>query len=352
MKKIKSALVLAVALVLMPATAYAATENDLREVMGLERIEGETWEKYAATILAQCKNQESYNELLDDLEFIDDEQAEIINEQVKQKEEYYVSYIKEFQEGATVDELMESFTGYNRMYKTLNQISIDPQIAGELEHYDTDAIERQAAYANIILSLCKSTKDIGKIGQEADTFLLTGLTIQDMSEDTLTCCVTPEDKIYAQFNGIVTKITEDTIEIRSGKETTFSYHGVKAKEKLSVGVTVKQYTYIGNPTGNTIAVSMKTGADAINPLKMYGEKARYWQNTYMRTMPWKSQCIDLDNIKNCVEEKTTDDSEHSTMTDEKGNCSDITENENIQNSDAETVLDDSSLNYFFKKNSN
>lgn len=35
-------------LISMLVSAFAATENDLREVMGMERVEGEKWEKTAA----------------------------------------------------------------------------------------------------------------------------------------------------------------------------------------------------------------------------------------------------------------------------------------------------------------
>lgn len=352
MQKLPYILFLTALLISMPVSAFAATENDLREVIGMERVEGEKWEKTAATILAQCNEQESYNELLNELEHVKDEETAIIQEQIQEKKEYYVRYMEDFLKGKPTEDLIESMSDYNRMYKLLNQTTIDSKIGGSLEYYDTSTISKQISYANAILALCKSTSDIGQVGQDADTFLMTGLCIQNITDDTLTCRVTPEDKVYAQFNGIVTKITGDTIEIKSGNATSFTYTGVKAKSKLSVGLQIKQYYYIGNAINNSIIVTMQTGTIPVNPLKIYGKKAVHWQETYLRTVPWDEHCLNMDNIKNSVQTDESESSSHSTMIDKNGDQTNITEEPDRQDDMNETVIKDENLEYLSKQNEN
>lgn len=347
MKKRQAVIFLTIMFALTPISAKAATENDLREVIGLERMEGEEWERTAAAVLAQCTGQERYNELVDELKYVEDEEAQIIRGQVQQKEAYCSEYMDKFLAGKPAEELTESLSGYNRICKQLNQTAAASAVAGDLEYYDTAAIENQLTYANAILALCKSTANIGEIGQDADTFLLTGLSIQKLTEDALTCSVTPKMKIYAQFNGIVTKISGNTVEIKSGNATIFTYRGIKAKSGLSAGATVRQYSHIGNAVGSSVTVTMQSGVRKINPLKLYGQKATYWLENYLRAQPWDGYALDLDDIKNEVCEEESDPAASSVMTNESGRKTSLKNEDSRQENTAETILESEALEYFF-----
>lgn len=349
MRKLRCMIAAAMVLTLFPTSVFAATENDLREVMGLERIEGQEWEKAAERILAQCASQESYNELLDELEEIPDEETEILNQQIQQKNEYYEEYMEKFLAGAPASELAGSLSEYNRLYHLINQTTTDPAIAGELERYDSKTIEQQILYAKTLFALCKSTANIGTVGQEADTFLKGNLRIKDITEDSITCYVTSEDNIYSQLKGVVTKITGKTIEIQSGKATVLTYTGVKADEKISVGCKVKQYQKIGKAVKDSVTVSMTSGMTAENPLKMYGTKGVYWQEEYLRTQPWASEGLDLTKVKNHIDSLQQEETSKSVMTDENGNETELTVENNPYHKEDETVLDDSIQSYLFQQ---
>lgn len=322
-----------------PQTAFAYTENDLRELMGLERIEGEKWEETAAGILAQCADEESYNELADllDTAVFKDELAAAIED----KNRAYRNYRKQFLEGKEAQGLLEALFAYDSLYRQVNSSTDDPSLDGAVKRYDSGSIERQAAYARALLALCNSRTDIGMAGPEADTFLKRNLRIQNMTEDALTCYVAEGESIYAQLGGTVYK-EGDTLLIRSGAATVFRYTGVTPV--VSDGQQVEQYQLIGKAAGGTVTVRLLTGGLAVNPLKMYGTRARYWQDEYLRTQPWNTgEALDLADVKDSVSSAAADDSGNSVMTDRDGKQTEIVIENNTYRPKAGMILDETAV---------
>lgn len=348
MRKILCLSALALMILTYRTEVQAATENDLREVMGLERIEGSEWEKTAAKILSQCRDQKDYNNLVDEISSgsVKNEEAEMLAKQIEKKTEYYNAFRESFLAGAPAWELTDTLTDYDRLYQAVNSYADDPQIAEELEKYDWETIAEQEAYAKTIQKLCGSKGDIGDVGQKTDTFLKANLRIAGLTDDSVTCHTTPKDKVYAQFSGKVTAVGEDSVTVLSGKATEFTISGIRPAKELKTGEKVSQYDVIGRAKSETVTASMKTGTNRENPLKIYGTRAAYWLDEYLQTEPWaEDDAVDLSKVKDQTEQKEEETTKVSTMTDENGKESELTIKNNPYSQDDETVLPKEIINY-------
>lgn len=316
------------------------TENDLREIMGLERIEGEKWEQAAAGILAQCASRETYNELVDALAFVSDEDAKEYERQAIKKQQYYEEYMRRFLAGEPAEAILEPLAQYNRLYLQLNQTVVNTVTGtiGGAERYDIGEIKAQEAYAKALLLLCESDADIGGIGQDMDTFLKADLRLKDMTADTISVYTAEDDPVYAQFSGVVTQITEDTVTIQSGEVTVLSYSGITAAKKLYVGHKIKQYQRIGKAKGESVSLTLTSALCGENPLRMYGQRAAFWQEAYLRTQLTDCYTVDFSLVKDDIDEKANTAGVASTMTDADGNESLLTVEDNPYTGD-EIVID-------------
>lgn len=346
MRKILCLSVFALMILMCRTDVQAATENDMREVMGLERIEGSEWEKTAAKILSQCRSQKNYNNFVDEIGSVKNEESEVLAKQIKKKTEYYNVFRESFLAGAPAWELTDTLTDYDRLYQVVNSYADAPQIAEELEKYDWKTIAEQEAYAKNIQKLCGSSGNIGDVGQKADTFLKANLRIAGLTEDSVTCHATPKDRVYAQFSGKVTTVDSDSVTVLSGKTTEFTISGIQPVKGLKAGKKVKQYDVIGKAKTETVTASMKTGTDRENPLKIYGTRAAYWLDEYLQTEPWaEDDAVDLSKVKDQTDQKEEETTAVSTMTDENGKESELTVKNNPYSKDDETVLPKEIINY-------
>lgn len=346
MRKILCLSVFALMILMCRTDVQAATENDMREVMGLERIEGSEWEKTAAKILSQCRSQKNYNNFVDEIGSVKNEESEVLAKQIEKKTEYYNVFRESFLAGAPAWELTDTLTDYDRLYQVVNSYADAPQIAEELEKYDWKTIAEQEAYAKNIQKLCGSSGNIGDVGQKADTFLKANLRIAGLTEDSVTCHATPKDRVYAQFSGKVTTVDSDSVTVLSGKTTEFTISGIQPVKGLKAGKKVKQYDVIGKAKTETVTASMKTGTDRENPLKIYGTRAAYWLDEYLQTEPWaEDDAVDLSKVKDQTDQKEEETTAVSTMTDENGKESELTVKNNPYSKDDETVLPKEIINY-------
>lgn len=348
MRKVLYLAVLALTVFLCGTEVHAETENDLREVMGLERVEGSEWEKTAERIISQCRKEETYNSLVDEIGSgsIEDKEAEVLARQIDEKNKYYESYMQKFKAGEFAWDIASDLTEYDRLYRVINGTQEDPVIAKELEKYDLGTIEKQKQYADFIKKLCSSSSSIGKAGLETKTFLKKDLRIKSMEKNSITCYTAENDPVYAQFNGKIIRVTEESVVIRVGKTTTFYYSDIKPVKDLKKGDKVKQYAKIGKAAGDSITVKIKTGMKYENPLKIYGSRAVYWQDEYLDTQPWeKNDGVDLSDIRDYVEYKGKEKEYHSTMTDKDGNKKNLDIENNPYDKDNEIVLPDNIPEY-------
>ena len=130
--------------------------------------------------------------------------------------------------------------------------------------------------------------------------------------------------------------------IKSGAATIFCYTGVAPA--ASDGQQVEQYQLIGKAVGGTVTVQLLTGGLAVNPLKMYGTRAQYWQDEYLRTQPWNTdEALDLADVKDSVSSAVADDSGGSVMTDKDGKQTEIVIENNTYRPKGGMILDETSV---------
>lgn len=331
---------------------YASTENDLREVMGLERIEGSEWEKTAAKILSQCREQKNFNSLVDEITSgsVKDEEAEILAKQIEEKNKYYDAYMNAFTNGDPAWKITDILSDYDRLYRLVNGSGTEPSVTGELEKYDGSSIEKQEAYARTLQDMCKNSSNIGKVGLDANTFLRKNLRIAGVTENSVTCFTTPGDRVYAQFTGKISSITSDTVTISAGSATEFTVSGIKPVRDLKTGQKIRQYTMIGTAKTDTVQAEMVSCMNSENPLKIYGTRACYWLDEYLQTEPWTDKDRpDLSRVKDCVDHREETDENVSTMTDKEGNKKELTIEDNPYRTGNETVLPEDIMDYLGKK---
>ncbi len=284
---------------MFPVRTPAATENDLREVMGLVRLNTDEYREQAAAILAQGTSYEEFRRLAQEMDEARIKKSELLADRILDRDAAYEEMKALFVSGGHADEVLQALIEYDRQCIYAEKAEAD--LLDNTEKIRMDDMEEAVKQAGEIMNLCTTTEDIGEVGDSADTFLLRGLHLMDVSPEALSCQVSKGESVYSQFNGIVQEITADTVCIGSGETIFTAYKGVRADKSLKVGERVSQYQKVGECLGSLVTVAMSTCAEEENILKMYGSRAKYWYSTYLDGLPWADACVKLDGIRGFYE---------------------------------------------------
>ena len=278
-------------------TVSAATENDLREVMGYIRLDDGTGEKEAKAIISGYTQDEMYNHILSRMkeqETSQEEQGTSNGSEIENALGQCYTYLMELvSSGASIEAVMETFSQYD----TLCMAAVpDTQVSTvDLELIELEKIQEDKEKAEAILLAAGSTDDIGEVGVEMETFLGRTLRIADVGSNSIAVYTEIDEVVSSQLTGEVKDITSDSVTVKSGGTIYLTFTGIKPT--VECGDMVQQGDKLGTAIGNEVTLSMEMVLEKVNPLLMYGSRAVAWYERYLEENPWNGRSLDMTGMK-------------------------------------------------------
>lgn len=336
----KNLIVMLLLLTLSPINSYASTvytTDDLRVLMGMHRLSDDGSMTEIKRLLSSCYKQKEWNDLVAALGDIDDVQLKDFKE--KEDAWYKAKDILEtnFSSGNPIKTILNDYVNYQTAASL--RVEYAESNSFKLATIDTDDIESKINYANSILEAANDNTVIGKIGHEMKTFTKASLLIsipfgssysidsgKRQSNKGLTILIQQNYKIYSQFNGTVTAITDNSVTIRTGKSIEIEYSGIKPtvmnKQKI------KQYAVVGKTKTENMTIKFKLNTVYVDPLLLYGSRSADWYEQWLNANPGCT--IDkndytylLDDLPDVVDVPTPDTNNAGTIIDKEGTASQI-----------------------------
>ena len=264
--------------VFQPHTVEAATENDLREVMGTGRLDTDEKAKaLAMSTIRECTKNKQHNELVDMLKDYKLEDYTDQLELAESGEQAYGSIMKAFKGAESVSKITESLSAYETYFQ--NWQGEESHVSYDLEKIDDKDIEKKLKHANAILATINSMDDIGMVGIDMvppikeDRMLVTGMT-----EDSASFYVTKNQKIYSILTGSVKSVGVNYVILECGSTINISYYGIHPN--VESGQHISQGRKIGTSIGTELKISAEITDEPENPLLMYGKRGVFWYQEY------------------------------------------------------------------------
>lgn len=275
----------------MPPT----TEPDLRELMGLVRMDSDEYRAAAMEVLAQEKSREGFLALAEKADEEQKERALALDRKKQEARGAYEELEGLFTSGADAGKVLDALEEYKRQSAAAE--AAQEEFLSFRAPVPMDDMEDAVRQAGIIMDLCTTDIDIGDAGAAADTFLLKDLSLSGVTPGSITCRTAEGDGVYSQFHGVVQAVKEDMVRIKSGETILITYQGVVPEKGLSAGTKVLQYERIGSCGGSRITVSMSLCGEEENILKAYGTHGLRWYEAYLLSLPWEEGCIDFSRVR-------------------------------------------------------
>lgn len=286
-----------------PNAIHAATENDLREVMGIGRINKTALQDKTNALTDRLVREENYNELAAMLK----EKGvtlKLTEKEADEEKNAYKDMINSFDSCDSASSVIDKFSEYDSYTYYSDQTSIGSMDA---EYINTSGTKEKLAKLDTLRKIMKNKEDIGNVGSS-----MTGITndmskIQKADEESVSFATEKKDKIYAAFSGTVASDKKSSVTINSGQTISVTYIGVKSF--LQAGDSVKQGMPIGIATGSTVRVSMTVNGTKKNILLAYGSGGSESYSSYLSENPWADDILDFSNVKDSPSKKKKDSSQ-------------------------------------------
>ena len=356
MRKVYEIFLICFILLIFSSNVYGYTVDDVRDLVGNERIDEVFTESEINLIVEQYEKIEKANlyvkmfELGKEIDITSNllkEYNQLEKDVISSKE----NLAEKFQTGVALDSVLKEKSNLESlMYRVSKLKDLGYEI--EVEYIPNVWEDRYYRVQNIVENL-NEQYDIGDVGESMriplnNAFIITspfGLRLHPVTLDKVSMhngldFSAPENTyIYAQWNGVVSRTYYsesggNTIEISHGKDLKTLYMHLN-EFKVEVGDVVKQYQLIGL-SGNT---GMSTGphlhfgvyldGQYINPVYLYGNKGLQAFKTYISSYPEKN--LEIDEISKILKNKPSKL---------------IEEDELIINPESNLILDVSVDNYF------
>lgn len=339
-KKIRISLIMLLLAVLIPIKVYAAdayTTDDLRELMGMNRLTDDDSMAEIKGILSTCYKQKEWNELVLALGDIDEVQLK----EFKETEDawYQAKEILEedFSSNKPIEIILDDYVEYETAASLRTEYT--EKNSSELSLIDDTDIEAKIAYANSLLSAVNDYTNIGVIGNNMKSFTKDKLMVlipfgksfsiesgKKQTNDGLTVSIQQEHKIYSQFNGRVTAVTSDSVTVRTGNSIEIEYTGIQPM--VETKQKVKQYNTLGKTKSKTMTVRFKLNTVYFDPLLLYGTRSAAWYEQWQNANPGctieKSDYSRLlDKLSENESIKASDLNQAGAMTDKDGTAAPI-----------------------------
>lgn len=296
-KLIQGILLLAVVTTASPYPAHAATENDLREVMGIGRINKTTLQRKTDFLTDRLTREENYNELAALLK----EKGmtlKLTEKEVNKEKRAYEDMMKSFDSCDSASSVIGKFSEYDSYTYYSDQTSFGSLDA---EYINTSDTKRKLAKLDTLRKIMRNKEDIGKVGVSMAGITDDMFQIQNAEEGSISISTEKKDKIYAAFSGKITDRKKDSITVGSGQTIFVTYSGIKSS--LRTGDSVKQGRSIGAATGSMVHVSMIMNGTERNILLAYGSDGSEIYSSYLSANPWADDILDFSNVKDVSSKK-------------------------------------------------
>ena len=294
------------------ATKY--TTDDLRVLMGMDRLSDDSSMTEIRQLLSKCYQQKEYNELVNALEGIDNAQIK----EFQEKEDAWYSAKEVLEANFINNKPIKTILDDYAVYKTaeLQRVPYTEAKTVDLDLIDASDIEAKIKYAQSTLDAANDNTNIGVIGYDMETFTKADLSVitpfgnsisidtgKSQVNDGLTIAIQKNHKIYSQFKGKVTKVTNNSVSIKTGKSIVIEYIGIAPSVRKNE--KVKQYSIIGNAKSNKVLFKFKLNTVYVDPLLLYGSRSNVWYDSWANFNPG---CMitknDYSNLKDRLEKAT------------------------------------------------
>ena len=263
------------------ATVHAATENDLREVMGLGRLDTDKKAKVLALqTIRECTRGKQHNELLDMLGEYD---LEVYTEQIELAEKgetAYQSIMEAFQSAKPAKDVTRQLAAYETYHN--NWEAAPSQISYELQKIDEKDITEKMKYAEALLATIESTQDIGTVGIDAVTPTKEErLIVSGLEDDSMSFQTCKGQKLYAILKGTVDSVGVNYVTLACGSTVRLTYYGIRPS--VEAEQHVRQGRKLGTAINETVKISMMVTGKGENPVLMYGKKGVSWYQGFQES---------------------------------------------------------------------
>ena len=277
---------------MLPQTVFAATENDLREVMGVGRIDDDSLQSKTDELTDRLVREENYNELAAMLK----ESGLSLNVTEKEAEEEKSAYedmMEKFSSCDSASSVIDKFSEYDSYTYYADQTSVG---SFDAEYIDTTGTKEKLKKLNGLKKIMDNKKNIGKIGLSMQKITNSMSSIKSADEKSLSLITEKKESVYSGFSGKVAEKTKRSVTIESGQTLYVTYQNVKSK--LKIGDFVKQGDVIGTATKDFITVTMTMNGTARNILLAYGTDGADMYSVYLSENPWEEAVLDFSGVQN------------------------------------------------------
>lgn len=289
--------------------AKAATLDDLRELLGDERIEDRYSEKEREDIMQKYKKIEENNRIFN---LYEPDTVQLLNKRVLEEKAKFQKLIKQkeaelieaFNSSKTPEEIIAIRSAINNLQYQKNAIR-DTHDIMDIKYIENDV---ELEYKNVVTVVeeLESYEDLGEVGSHLaspliDAFMITspfGYRIHPIRgtlemHNGIDIAGKTGKPVYAQWNGVVSRVYSTatgglSIEIDHGNNTLTRYLHLN-KQIVKEGQQVDQYTQIGEVgatgavTGAHLHFEVLINSEYVNPIYFYGRNGAKMLNNYIMT---------------------------------------------------------------------
>lgn len=284
-------MLVSVVLPMHPVSAWAATENDLRYVTGVGRLDEKTIQKKTNRFSDRLALDNTYNEMV---KVLKDSglNTDVTEKKVESEKKAYNSLMDAFISGESASDVKEKLSGYDK-YAVYDDSYTE---SGETFDYtDTTKVRGKIAALKQLKDIAKDKTDIGGISNKLPSLTRKPYHISDIGEGYAVFDVNKGQKIYCVLSGIIIKKTDKSVTVKSGKTIYVTYKGIKPYK--GPGTRISQKSLLGTAKGRHVRVDMTMNGEPVNILTAAGNKGVTAYKSYMSENPWTEYAIDTSVIK-------------------------------------------------------
>lgn len=277
-------------------TARAATENDLRYCMGMERLSAKNIQERIDAETYRLSMEKGYNRII---AFIKEAglETDVTSDDVKKSRKAYDRTLELFSTGKNAGEVIKAFNTYNDYVSEAGgQISYDDDDE-DLKEADTESIKRRISEFKDLKAIASDKKDIGAVSNLLPFVTEKGIEAKHISRDSTTFRSVKGEKIYCAFNGIILETENDSVTVSSGRTIKVTYKGLRPDRSLSSGDKVTQGSVLGRAKGKRLRVTMQLTGEHKNILYAYGKSGHTAYDNYMSENPWDKPVLDFTGVQ-------------------------------------------------------
>lgn len=274
-----------------PINAHAATENDLRYVMGIGRLDAKSIKTRINRFSERLALDNSYNEMVS---YVKENglETDVTEDHIKKETSSYKDLIRSVQSGRPVSDIKKALSRYD-----------DYAIAGEdtfdtgttFDYTDTTRLKQKLKELKALKAIEKNRTNIGGVSNRLPTITKKPMHIASMGNNAVRFDTGRKQKIYCLFSGRIINITKHDITIASGETIQVTYKGLKPCVRS--GSKIKQGSLIGRAAGTSIKIDMVMNGKSANIVTAFGKEGKRIYEDYMSENPWSDIRLNVNRMK-------------------------------------------------------